>query len=222
MWTSIRKHGANGRRACSGESGFRAKVAFAFTSSCCCDRGGGGAAAPVNYHRTVSRFPFKNVRHNVTRRNSALTQTQGHSAEAPRRETRCDTRGSRTCRGLKQRGKGSGYFSPAAVPSSGSGIRCGSIAYHGRRQKWRCLHIQRFFNNVRKTGDIRAPAAVGSSLDDTCHLEPQCPPPEASFTLCRATECAALRVVSRQQGELPPSCSRRFDSSARGLHQKPK
>lgn len=100
----------------------------------------------------------------LTMKHSPATQTPQLEGTTPRRRA-----GLLTCRGLKWREeqrKGSGYFSPAAVPSSSSGIRCGSIAYHGRRQKWRCLHNQRFFNSVRETGDIAAQAVGRSFLDD--------------------------------------------------------
>lgn len=118
--------------------------------------------------------------------------------------------------------KGSGYFSPATVSSSSSGIRCGSIAYHGRRQKWRCFHVQYFFNSVKETGDIPVQAGGRSFLDDTLYPEPQCPlqksqfhsekgcwmrHPPHSYLGNKANLCCPVRVG--------------FDSSAGVLHQKP-
>lgn len=90
--------------------------------------------------------------------------------------------------------EGSGYFSPATVPNSGSGIRCGSITLSWTLTEMalfsRLVLLQQRQRNHRHSGSSRRrviPRWRSKESHNVCHHH-------ASFIQRRTTLCATLRV----------------------------
>lgn len=147
---------------------------------------GGGEATARQATRRLS--DVKIVRHIVTQRKSRTSNHEANGDKTPQKQktrNRCAYYLPAVGWSIEEQRKGSGYFSTATVPSSSSGIRCGSITLSWTPTEMALFsHIvllQQRQGNRRHSGSSRSKAIPRRRK----RLEPQCPLSKSQFRSLR-------------------------------------
>lgn len=159
---------------------------LAFLYDCCCDRGGGGAAAPVDYQRTVRRFPLKNVRHIVIQLKNKMgkheTLNKYKTAAEPKEISQPVRRFTYLPWAEVKRSSERGAAISLPLLFRARALESAAVASRSWTPTEMALFshpvlLQQRQGNWRHSGSSRR----RSFLDDTWYVDPQCPLPQSQF-----------------------------------------
>ena len=199
-------------------------LALAFQYDCCCDQGGGGAAAPVDYQRTVRRFPLKMYAiSSYSEGKSWVNMKRWTSTKLRLSQTKTPSRFTYLPWAEVKRSSERGAAISLPLPFRARALESAAVASRSWTPTEMALFshpvlLQQRQGNGRHSGSSRRKVIPWWYLIRRPTMSATAKPVSFGDGLLNAPHSA---FVSRQQGELLPSYWYIFDSSAGVLHQKP-